>query len=126
MLLSRFWYLFLAVSAAAAAAAALLSQGIINDKANEQLADALRRDRIELEAVLRMEARARLDRISFISVDPKLGGLLRQAAGTSDEKVLAKLSTEAKDVLRGHVARMVEAAGGGAKEADLTPDIAFA
>ncbi len=128
MLLSRFWYILLAVAAAAATGAALLAQGIINDKSLEQVASELRRDRVELDAVLRLEARARLDRISFITVDNKLGGLLKQAAPVpvTDEKQLSKLSSDTKDVLRGHYARLLEAAGPGAKEADVAPDIAFA
>ncbi|HEX7479675.1 MAG TPA: MXAN_5187 family protein [Polyangiales bacterium] len=126
MLLSRFWYLFLAVSTAAATGAALLAQGIINDKATEQVTDQLRRDRVELDAMLRLEARARLDRIGFITVDSKLGSLLKQAANVSDEKQLGKLSSDTKEVLRSHVARLIEAAGPGAKEADVAPDIAFA
>ncbi len=104
----------------------MLAQGIINTKATDAVSDELRRDRVELDALLRLEARARLDRIGFITVDNKLGALLKQATGVSDEKQLAKLSGDTKDVLRGHVARMVEAAGDSAKEADLAPDIGFA
>jgi hypothetical protein len=126
MLLSRFWYIFLAVIAGAAAGAALLSQGIINARTQEQTSDQLRRDRLELEAILKLEARMRLDRIAFITVDNKLGAALKQAAGVSDEKVLAKLASEAKDSLRGHVARVLEAAGGDTKGGDLAPDIVLA
>jgi hypothetical protein len=123
MLLSRFWYIFLAVTAGAAAGAALLSQGIINAHTHDQTADQLRRDRLELDAILKLEARMRLDRIGFITVDPKLGGTLKSAAGVNDEKQLAKLSSEAKDALRGHVARVLEAGGPDAKGGDLAPDL---
>jgi hypothetical protein len=126
MLLSRFWYIFLSVAAAAALGAALLAQGVINRQAIEHSADELRRDRTELDAVLRLEARARLDRIAFITVDNKLGGLLKQAAGVSDPKQLGHLNSEAKDALRSHIARVLEAAGGEAKEDELKPDIAIA
>ncbi|HEX2678304.1 MAG TPA: hypothetical protein VHM19_16745, partial [Polyangiales bacterium] len=126
MLVSRFWYILLSVAAAAAMAAALLAQGKINGKATEAVGDQLHRDRVMLDTALRLEARARIDRIAFITVDNKLGSLLRQARGVSDEKALGKIGGEAKDVLRSHVARMVEAAGDNAKEADLAPDIAFA
>jgi hypothetical protein len=127
MLLSRFWYIFLAVAAAGAAGAALLAQGVINRQAIEHSADELRRDRTEFDAVLRLEARARLDRIAFITVDSKLGALLKQAAGVSDAKLLAHINSEAKDVLRGHVARVLEAASGDAKkEAEIRPDISIA
>jgi hypothetical protein len=126
MLLSRFWYIFLAVTAGAAAGAAILSQGIINARTQVQIEDQLRRDRLELETILKIEARMRLDRISFITVDPKLGSALKQAAGVNDEKVLAKLSSETKDALRAEVARVLEAGGPEAKGGDLAPEIVFA
>ncbi|MET0388674.1 MAG: MXAN_5187 family protein [Polyangiales bacterium] len=128
MLLSRFWYIFLAVLAAAAASAALLSLGVINRQAVEHVGDELRRDRTELDAILRLEARARLDRIAFISVDSKLGGLLKQASGIADRAQLARVGSETKDTLNGHVARLLEATQSDAKtkEADLKPDIAIA
>src|SRR5258707_7547911 len=129
MLLSRFWYILLAVLVGASASAALLSLGVINRQAVEHAGDELRRDRTELDAILRLEARARLDRIAFISVDNKLGGLLKQAASVPDRTQLTKLGSEAKDALRAHVARLLEAVGGeknSAKEADLKPDIALA
>ena len=127
MLLSRFWYLFLAVVAGAAVSAALLSLGVINRQAMEHVGDELARDRTELDAILRLEARARLDRIAFISVDSKLGGLLKQAAGIADRGQLGKLGSETKDALNAHVARLLEAAQGGeSKSDDLKPDIAFA
>ena len=45
MLLSRFWYVILAVAAAAGTAAALLSQSVINGRSDEALTDNLNRDR---------------------------------------------------------------------------------
>ncbi len=125
MLLSRFWYIFLAVTATAAAGAALMSQGIINARTSDSVSDQLRRDRRELDTILKIEARTRLDRISFISVDPKLGSVLKQAAGVTEEKALAKLSSEAKDALRAQVARLLEATGNDTKHGDLSPDIVF-
>lgn len=130
MLLSRFWYVILAVAAAAAVAAALLAQSVINARSDEALADKLARDRVMVDAMLRLEARSRLDRIGFITVDGKLGSVLRQAQDVSDEKKLRDLNAQAKELMRGHVARIVEAAGedGGSpeKQRELAPDIAFA
>lgn len=126
MLLSRFWYIFLAVATAGAVGAALLAQGVINRQAIEHSADDLARDRTELDAVLRLEARARLDRIAFITVDSKLGALLKQAAGVSDAKQLAHINSETKDALRSHVARVLEASQSDASKEDLKPDIAIA
>jgi hypothetical protein len=129
MLLSRFWYVFLAVAAAAACGAALLGTAVINSRSDDALADALARDRAMVDVMLRLEARSRLDRIAFITVDSKLGGLLRSALGVTDEKKLRELNGAVKEVLRSHVSRMVEAArgaGGGENATDLEPDIAFA
>jgi len=129
MVLSRFWYVFLAVAAAAACGAALLGTAVINSRSDEALADALARDRAMVDVMLRLEARSRLDRIAFITVDSKLGGLLRSAQGVTDEKKLRELNGSVKEVLRSHVSRMVEAArgsSGGENATDLEPDIAFA
>jgi hypothetical protein len=130
MLLSRFWYVFLAVAAAAAISLALLAQAVINARSDDALTASLKRDRTMVDAVLRLEARSRLDRIAFITVDNKLGGLLKQAENVTDEKKLHDIGTQTKDVLRSQVARMVEAGGGegdaAAKSAELQPDIAFA
>jgi hypothetical protein len=68
----------------------------------------------------------RLDRIGFITVDPKLGATLKSAAGVSDEKQLAKLASEAKDALRAEVARVLEAGGPEAKGGDLAPELVIA
>jgi hypothetical protein len=129
MLLSRFWYVFLAVAAAAAAAAALLGQSVVNGRTDEALADSLARDRVMIEAMLRLEARSRLDRIAFITVDNKLGGLLRSAQNVTDEKKLREISAQVKELMRGHVVRMIEAAPGGSedeKRREVEPAIAFA
>jgi hypothetical protein len=104
----------------------MLSQGIINARAEEQISDELRRDRMELDTILKVEARMRLDRINFITFDSKLGSALKQAAGVNDDKQLARLSSEAKEALRSHVARLLEAAGGDTKGGDLAPDLVFA
>ncbi len=130
MLLSRFWYVFLAVATAAAVAAALLAQAVINGRSDEALAETLQRDRVMANTMLRMEARSRLDRIAFITVDPKLGGLLQKAQGVTDEKRLHELNGAVKEAMRANIARIVEAAGGGEageqKGGELEPDIAFA
>jgi hypothetical protein len=78
--------------------------------------------------MLRLEARARLDRIGFITVDGDLGSLLRQARDVTDEKKLRELNANARPVLHKQVARMVEASGvtDAEKRKELEPDIAFA
>ena len=130
MLLSRFWYIFLAVAAAAATAAALLAQSVINGRSDEALADSLRRDRTMVDAVLRLEARSRLDRIAFITVDTKLGALLKQAARRHRREEAAR----AQRRRQGRAARARHAHGRSRrrrrrpkrKRAELEPDIVFA
>jgi hypothetical protein len=129
MLLSRFWYFLLAIAVAAATGAAMLSQAVINTRSDEALADSLARDRAMVDAMVRMEARARLDRIAFVTVDAKLGGILRAAAGVTDEKKLRELSAAAKETLRAHTSRIVDAArqaGEAERALELDPDLAFA
>jgi hypothetical protein len=130
LLLSRFWYLFLAATAAAAVGAALLGQGIINAKSDRYVSEQLRRDRFELEAMMRLESRARLDMIAFITVDDKIGELLKKAQGVDSDKTLWELNGQLKQVLQGHVTRMAEAVPGKdsleEKRQRIAPDIAIA
>lgn len=125
MLLTRFWYIILAVIASAGVSAALLSLGVINRQAEEHVTDELHRDRTDLDAILRLEARARLDRIAFISVDNKLGSLLKQASSIGDRGQLSKVSSDTKAAMNAHVASLLEAQGD-SKSTELKPDIAFA
>ena len=76
MVLSRFWYVFLAAAAAAAIGAALLGQAVINARSDDALADALARDRAMVDVMLRLEARSRLDRIAVNTLYAKLARLL--------------------------------------------------
>ena len=55
MLLSRFWFLVLAACAGLALAAAWLAQAAVNRQYARDVDDALRRDRIEVELVLRVD-----------------------------------------------------------------------
>lgn len=64
MLLSRFWIAVLAVGAIGGVSAAMLARGAFNREDVAAIADALRRDRFEVEALLKLDARARLDAIA--------------------------------------------------------------
>lgn len=119
MILSRFWYLFLAVAAAAGVAAAILAQHVINQASTNALSESLRRDRAAVDVQLAVEARARLDRMAFISVDEKFGALLQQASSASDPTKLRPLGLEAKTALQSQVRKLEQAK-------HQTPDLAFA
>ena len=119
MILSRFWYLFLAVTAAAGMAAAILAQHVINDGNATALQDALRRDRATVDVQLALEARARLDRLAFISVDERFGALLHQASQIDEESRLRPVSLEVKTALQQQVRKLEQAK-------NQAPNLAFA
>lgn len=69
MLLSRVWFLVLAIAAIIGLSTALLARGVIN---REQLGftdEQLRRDRFGAEMLLKLDARARLDALAPIAAD---------------------------------------------------------
>lgn len=119
MLFSRFWYLFLAVAATACAAAALLAQGIVNDRSEAAMEAGLRRDRAALDVQLALDARSRIDRLAFISVDDEFGDLLRQASAVDDAKRLDALGGKVKSRMQAQVGKLKEAG-------HPAPDLAFA
>ncbi|MDW8361602.1 MAG: MXAN_5187 C-terminal domain-containing protein [Myxococcales bacterium] len=81
MLLSRFWSLALAAAGGAAVAVVLLAQSTLERERDERLSDALRRDRFELELMLKMDARARLDAVADIAAHADVRSALRAATG---------------------------------------------
>ncbi len=78
MLLSRFWVLLLAVAAIFGLSTALLARGMFNRGEVVHADENLRRDRFELEALMRLDARARIDAIAPIAAD----GVVREAVRT--------------------------------------------
>jgi hypothetical protein len=69
MLLTRIWFLVLAVAATLGFSAALLARGAFN---RDELADVdehLRRDRFGVELLLKLDARARIDAIAPLAAD---------------------------------------------------------
>src|SRR6476620_4863073 len=100
MLLSRFWYLFLAMAVVTAAGAAMLAQSTVNANAEAALTQSLQRDSAMVDAMMRLEARSRLDRIAFITVDGRLGALLKQASGVTDPKRLEDLHASVKGLMQ--------------------------
>ncbi|MDB4990311.1 MAG: outer membrane protein OmpA/MotB family [Myxococcaceae bacterium] len=69
MLLSRVWYLVLAVSAILGLSMALLARGVINREDLDHVDEQLRRDRFATEMLLKLDARARLDAMAPIAAD---------------------------------------------------------
>ncbi|KPK15965.1 MAG: hypothetical protein AMJ62_07715 [Myxococcales bacterium SG8_38] len=81
-MLSRLWYLVLALAVGAALAGAFLNKSAASREAEFQLEDQLRRDRIEAELWMRLDARLRLDALATIAVDPEVRQTLRSASGS--------------------------------------------
>lgn len=102
MILSRFWYVVLAAVAVAGLASALVATHVVNDMRRDAVVDNLRRDRFEIEALLKLDARARLDAIGQISAQGDVRSALRQATGRNAGQ---PVSEEASTRLR---ARLVE------------------
>lgn len=80
-MLSRLWYLVLAVAVGGALAGAFLNKSAASREADFQLEDALRRDRVEAELWLRLDARLRLDALASIAVEPEVRQTLRSSSG---------------------------------------------
>jgi hypothetical protein len=77
MLLSRFWYVILAIVATLGVAAAIVASNIVNEDRAEAVQDDLRRDRFEVEALMRHDARSRLDAITRIAANADVVAALR-------------------------------------------------
>lgn len=88
MLLSRFWYFVLAIAAGIAFAAALLTQAAFNRQYDADLNDQLRRDRFELELMLKMDARSRIDAIAPIAAHPDVRSALRRASARDERNTV--------------------------------------
>ncbi len=82
-MLSRLWYLVLAIAVGGALAGAFLNKSAASREADFQLEDALRRDRVEAELWLRLDARLRLDALASIAVEPEVRQTLRSSSGRS-------------------------------------------
>ena len=82
-MLSRLWYLVLAFAVGGALAGAFLNKSAASREAEFQLEDQLRRDRIEAELWMRLDARLRLDALATIAVHPEVRQTLRSASGSA-------------------------------------------
>jgi hypothetical protein len=94
-MLSRLWYLVLALAVGAALAGAFLNKSAASREAEFQLEEQLRRDRVEAELWMRLDARLRLDALASIAVEPEVRQTLRSSsgrAGTPKSNVRRRLS----------------------------------
>ncbi len=88
-MLSRLWYLVLALAVGGALAGAFLNKSAASREADFQLGEQLRRDRIEVELWLRLDARLRLDALASIAVEPEVRQTLRSSSGRAGTPAVA-------------------------------------
>lgn len=91
MLLSRFWYVILALLAAAGFTFTFLAYGAFNRKSDAALKDSLIRDRVESELILKIDARSRLDAIAPIALDGDVRKALSEASAKDEVRIDAEL-----------------------------------
>ena len=100
-MLSRLWYLVLALAVGGALAGAFLNKSAASREAEFQLEEQLRRDRIEAELWMRLDARLRLDALATIAVEPEVRQTLRSSsgrAGTPGTAVRNRLSQKLNEL----------------------------
>jgi hypothetical protein len=98
MLFTRFWTLILVLGAVAGLAIAMIGTRIIDERSDDDARSALVRDRFELEAVLKLDARARIDAIAPLAGNSDIRTGLREASGRAasapvDEAVGTRVRT---------------------------------
>ena len=80
-MLSRLWYLVLALAVGGALAGAFLNKSAASREAEFQLEEQLRRDHVEAELWQRLDARLRLDALATVAVDSEVRQTLRNSSG---------------------------------------------
>lgn len=80
-MLSRLWYFVLALAVGGALAGAFLNKSAASREAEFQLEEQLRRDLVEAELWMRLDARLRLDALASIAVEPEVRQTLRSSSG---------------------------------------------
>jgi hypothetical protein len=80
-MLSRLSYLVLALAVGGALAGAFLNKSAASREAEFQLEEQLRRDRVEAELWMRLDARLRLDALASMAVEPAVRQTLRSSSG---------------------------------------------
>jgi hypothetical protein len=99
MVLSRFWVFALSVIAVAAVGVALLAQGMVNRQTTANLENGLRRDRLEVEQTLKLDARARLDAIAPLAAHQDVRTALRAATNRRSDEELRAINATLKPKL---------------------------
>ncbi len=81
MLFTRFWTLILVLAAVAGLSTAMIGAHIIDERTDDEARTALTRDRFELETILKLDARSRIDAIAPLAAQGDIRTALREASG---------------------------------------------
>jgi hypothetical protein len=112
MLLSRFWILVLAIAAGLGIAVAVIATRLLDEQVREQTTVELARDRLQLEMVLKLDARTRIDAIGPIAANGDVRTALREAnARTAGAEVPEATRTRLATRLGELNAQLAEMAG---------------
>lgn len=111
MIASRVWVLLLVLLGVAGIGTALLTQGVVQRQYDTELADSLRRDRFEVELILKLDARTRLDDLARVAAHEDVRAALRSLPARRDEASLRDVNMRLKSKLL-EINRQLEGAAG--------------
>lgn len=117
MLLSRFWYVILAILAIVGVMAAMVASNVVNEQRTDLVTRVLTRDHTVLEQALEIEARARLDALAPFAANRDVRSALRQASARAPGAAVPE------PVAAGLAAKIAELNG---QLADMRGDLLFA
>ncbi len=100
MVLSRFWYLVLSAVAAVCLGVLLLAFTAYNRARDEDTEALLVKDRVLVEALLKIDARARIDALHGIAADSDVRSSLRRANGRRSDEAIGEIRPGLRDKLR--------------------------
>lgn len=112
MILSRVWYLLLAIAAVMGLAFAMVSVRLLDERSEEAVRDGLRRDRFELEAILKLDARARIDAIAPLAAHGDVRSALREATGRREGAAIESATVQRLTTRLGELNRQLEGMSG--------------
>jgi hypothetical protein len=100
MLLSRFWYVILAIAVGVSLYIVFLAVGQFNRRATFVMKDGLASDSQTVEWALKIDSRRRLDQLAFASLNPVVQKALVDSNAAKDNKIPPKSKTDATAALR--------------------------
>jgi hypothetical protein len=100
MLLSRFWYVILAIAVGVSLYIVFLAVGQFNRRSTFVMKDGLASDSQTVEWALKIDSRRRLDQLAFASLNPVVQKALVDSNAAKDNKIPPKSKTDATAALK--------------------------